>query len=278
MVNRTFAFLSGAVTLIFMAGTSFAAPGVGDELSISVTNKFGDVFTNLMVVQILGDGLVLENVSGQIKVKYADLPPPVREKYEPLAAGIVEKEQTEGALTAVYFAHMQELQAEQSRQQATQQQYEQQQADSRSEKKLQYLIFRIPNQDWRLTVINLGFGPLERQADDNQYFLQGSPGSSGSKLSLFVVKPANDGTNHDDVLSYYWSKAARDPLIDARSVDIERTDKFDRVFYVAQGVPNVNFYFAFKGRWVDVHIAKWPFVKGDEKLFADFEEYLSYGE
>jgi hypothetical protein len=261
-----------------MAGTSFAAPGVGDRSSISVTNKFGDVFTNLTVAQILGDGLVLENASGQIKVKYANLPPPVREKYEPLAAGIVEKEQTEGALTTVYLAHMQELQAEQSRQRVTEQQHEQQQADSRVASTYQYMIFRIPNQNWSLTVVDLDFGSFERHVDDNQYTLQGSPGPGGSKLSLFVEKPANAGTNNDDVLSYYWPKAAHDPLIDPQSVDIERADKFDRVFYVAQGVPNVNFYFAFKGRWVDVHIAKWPFASGDEKLFADFEAYFSYGE
>lgn len=278
MVNRVFTFLAVAVTLYFTAETSFAALGVGDRLSISVTNKFGDVFTNLTVAQILGDGLILENASGQMKVKYGDLPPLVREKYEPLATGIVEKEQTEGALTAVYLAHMQELQAEKSQQRATEQEHEQQQADSRSESNFQYLIIRIPNQNWRLTVVNLDFGSFERHLDDNQYILQGSTGPSGCKLSLFVEKPANDGTNNDAVLDYYWSKAAHDPLIDARSVDIERTDKFDRVFYVAQGVPNVNFYFAFKGRWVDMHIAKWPFVKGDEKLFADFEAYFSYGE
>jgi hypothetical protein len=243
-----------------------------------VTNKFGDVFTNLTVAQILGDGLVLENASGQMKVKYADLPPTVREQYQPLAAGIVEKEQMEGALTAAYLAHTQKMQAEQSRQRTVEEQHEQQQADSRSEEDLQYLIIRIPNQNWRLTVVNLQFGSLEKHVDDDQFILQGSPGPSGCKLSLFVEKPANDGTNHDDVLNYYWSKAAHDPLIDAQSVNIERTDKFDRVFYVAQGVPNVNFYFFFKGRWVDVHIAKGTFVKGDEKLFAVFEENLSYGE
>jgi hypothetical protein len=243
-----------------------------------VTNNFGDVFTNLTVAQILGDGLILENASGQIKVKYADLPPPVCEKYEPLAAAVVEKEQTEGALTAVYVAHMQEQQAEQSRQRATEQQNEQQQADSRLDSNLQYLIFPIPNQNWKITVVNLQFGSFEKKINDNQYFLQGSPGPTGSKLSLFVEKPANDGTNNDDVLNYFWSKAAHDPLIDAQSVDIEKTDKFDRVFYAAQGVPNVNFYFAYKGWWVDVHIVKWPFVKGDEKLFADFEAHFFYGE
>ncbi len=41
---------------------------------------------------------------------------------------------------------------------------------------------------------------------------------------------------------------------------------------------NVNYYFAFRDRWVDVHISKLPFAQEDEKLFAAFDKTLSYGD
>jgi hypothetical protein len=275
--------LAVAVILFFMAGTSFAAPGVGDKLSISVTNKFGDVFTNLTVAQILGDGLVLENASGQMKVKYNDLPPAVREKYQPLAAGVVQKERLEGVLTAAYLARTEELQAEQSRQRAAREANESEQANlqsgaSQSERPLQGLMIKVPNQDWNITIMNPGLNALDRHVNGDELVLRGIPGTNGFNLSLFVELPANDGMSNDDVFNYYWARAAQDPLIEQDSVKIERTGKFVIVAYTAQGVPNANYYFAYKGRWVDVHISKWPFEAADGRLFTEFEEHLSYGE
>ena len=43
-------------------------------------------------------------------------------------------------------------------------------------------------------------------------------------------------------------------------------------------MPNVNYYFAFKGRWIDVHISKLPRGRDDEQIFAAFEKNLSYQE
>ena len=282
-MNRTFTFLAAIVISFLAAQSSFSAPGVGDKLSISVTNKFGDVFTNLTVAQILGDGLVLENVSGQMKVKYADLPPAVREKYQPLAAGIVEKQQKEGAFTAAYLAHAQELQAEAARQRVVREANESEQANSRSEanqsgQPLQSVIIAVPNEDWKIFMMNPGLTSIDRYANGDELVLHGVPGTNGFNFSLFVELPANDGTNNDDVFNCYWAKAAQDPLIKKDSVKVERKAKFVIVAYIAQGVPHANYYFAYKGRWVDVHIAKWPFEAQDGRLFTEFEEHLSYGE
>jgi hypothetical protein len=262
----------------FAAQSSFSAPGVGDKLPISVTNKFGDVLTNLTVAQILGDGLVLENASGQMKVKYENLPPAVREKYQPLAAGIVEKQQTEGALTAAYLAHTEQLQAEQSRLQAAREAKELSD-DIASGQKVQCIRIGVPNQDWSITMMNPGLKALDRQADGDLLSVRGLPGTNGFNLSLFVQPAADNGTNHMDAFKYYWSQTANSSLVDANSMRMEKKEKFVIVAYTVQGQPNANYYFANKGRWVDVHISKWPFdAEADGRLFTEFGEYLSYGE
>jgi hypothetical protein len=77
-MRRTLAFLTAAV-ISLMAAKPVAAdpaiPGVGDRLSLSITNKYGDVLTNPTVAQILVDGLVLQTGTTAMKVKYEDLPP-----------------------------------------------------------------------------------------------------------------------------------------------------------------------------------------------------------
>jgi hypothetical protein len=283
-VNRIFTFSTAATILFLAAQVSFSAPGVGDKLSLSVTNKFGDVFTNLTVAQILGDGLVLGNASGEVKVKYENLPPAIREKYQPLAAGIVEKEQTNGALTAAYLAHTEELQGEAAREQAAREANENAQANSQSganqsEQSLQSIIIKVPNEDWKISILNPGLVALDRRVDGDELVLRGKPGTNGCNLSLFVEMPANDGASNDDVFNYYWAQAAQDPRIEQDSIKIERKEKFVIVAYTVQGVPNANYYFAYGGRWVDVHIWKWPFdAEADGRLFTEFENHLSYGE
>lgn len=264
--------------LLLSKQNSFSSPGVGDKLSISVTNKFGDVFTNLTVVQVLGDGLVLEHSAGQLKIKYEDLPQNIRAEYQSLSTNLVEKQKSKNANVAAFITVEKRLQAEQSQNRAAQEQNEQPETDNQPAQNIEYWIIRIPNQDWKLTVANLGFGPLQKVDDDNYTKYETSPGPDGWRLSISIGQPVNGGTSHDDVMNNYWGSQANNPLINQQSVNIERTDRFDRVFCVAQSVPNVNFYFAHEGSWVNVHIAKWPFVQGDEKKFAEFEQCLSYGE
>src|SRR5262249_39966302 len=104
------------VMLNFAIHVSSAADGaVGEHLSISVTNKSGDVFRDLVVAKVFSDGLVLEHKAGQLKVKFADLPQDVREKYEPLAAAAQDKEQQKAAGNAVYVAAQQQAQAEEAK-------------------------------------------------------------------------------------------------------------------------------------------------------------------
>jgi hypothetical protein len=285
-MRRTFALLTAAIILLLAAKPTAAAPkvpAVGDQLSLSLTNKYGDVLANPTVAQILGDGLVLQRGTMAMKVKYEDLPPDISKKYQSLAAGIIKKEETQGAATAAYVAYTQQLQAEQARQLAAQQaqendQAKEEQAKSQSTGAPKYLSIAIPNQNWKIVIADLGFGNWQKQEGNNQFVLHGQTGPGGFRLVLLVEGSVNNLPGNDPVYNFYWSNMAHDSLIDAQSVKVGRTDKFIKVAYSAQGQPNVNYFFAYQGEWVDVHLAKGAVELGDDKLFAEFESALSCGE
>jgi hypothetical protein len=242
------------------------------HLSISVTNNYGDVFTNLVVAKVLGDGLVLEHQAGQLKVKYADLPLEVREKYEPLAAAASARDTQDAAGNAAYLAVQRQAQAEQARLNALREKNQ----PPRLATPISKLRIDVFKQGWAITVLNPGLREVSRRLGGAQFAYQAiSP--SGFNLSVFVEAPAGSGLANRDVFDYYWAKTSRNPLIDERSIRIETLARFVKVSYTSLNIPNVNYYFAFKGRWVDVHISKSHFISGDDKFLADFEEALSYG-
>ncbi|HYV29516.1 MAG TPA: hypothetical protein VEO53_00185, partial [Candidatus Binatia bacterium] len=62
-INRTFS-TAALLSLLSHLPTSLGAIAA-ERLSICLTNKSGDVFTNLSVGKVLGDGLLLEKAAGQ---------------------------------------------------------------------------------------------------------------------------------------------------------------------------------------------------------------------
>ncbi len=284
-MKQTFTFLAAAVILLLAAKPVAAAPavpGIGDQLSLSITNKYGDVLTNPTVTQILGDGLVLERGAMAMKVKYDDLPPDIRQTYRALTAGVIKKELKQGVATAFYLAYTGQLQAEQADHQAAQEAQENQEVLARTPPQSaptnEYVMIPIPNQGWKVSFINLGFSNWDKKQDNNnQFIVHGLPGANGFDLILLVDAPANNLPGNDPVYNYFWSNMAHDSLIDAQSVKTERKDKFIKVSYSAQGQPNVNYFFAYQGSWVDLHLAKPSVEPGDDKLFAGFDNSLSYG-
>src|SRR5258708_36960502 len=118
LINADFGL---GVILNFMVQVSSASDtALREQLSISVTNRYGDIFTNLVVAKILRDGLVLEHKAGQLKVNFADLPPDVREKYQPLAVAAEDKEKKAAAANAAFVAAQRRRQAESARVRAVQ--------------------------------------------------------------------------------------------------------------------------------------------------------------
>jgi hypothetical protein len=68
-----------------------------------------------------------------------------------------------------------------------------------------------------------------------------------------------------------------DSAIDAQSVKVEKKDKFTKISYTAQGQPNANYFFAYQGQWVDIHVSKGSSDPGDQNMLAQFDNDLAYG-
>lgn len=283
-MRQTLAILATVAISLLMAKPVAAAPdvtGVGDRLSLSITNKYGDILANPTVVQILGDGLVLQSGTMAMKVKYEDLPAEVSRKYQPLAAGIMQKAEKQDAANAAYFAYARQLQAEQAQHLAAQTAQEEEQAKEKAQGEAagnpQLLNIAIPNQNWNLLIANLGFGEWNKQQDSNHFVLYSQPGSNSFNLVLIVETPANNLPGNDPVYNFYWANMANNSQIDPQTVKVEKRDKFIKVGYTAQNQPNVNYFFACHGQWVDVHLSKASLDAGDDKSFAAFDNDLSYG-
>jgi hypothetical protein len=262
--------------ILALAGLFSCLPTLaGETLSICVTNKSGEVFTNLSVGKVLGDGLLLENSAGQFKVKYADLPADVREKYQAGAQAAAQKEQADAEANARYVAGQRKYQAEEARLRATRK-LQEQKAPAATPAATGRLKIEVPNQGWSIVIWNCGFGRLETDSGSRQFVCRGMAGN-GLNLSIFVESPEGTGMRPEDVYAFYWPKASRNPLMDLRSVKMETLARFVKVSYTTAGMPNVNYYFAHKGKWVDVHISMLSDAATANKAFEEFESQLSYG-
>ncbi|HUR44572.1 MAG TPA: hypothetical protein VMZ27_01760 [Candidatus Saccharimonadales bacterium] len=260
---------------LFLPECAFAASGIGDKLSISVTNKSGDIFSSVSVANIMPDGLLLENRSGQVKVRFEDLPADLRAKYEPLAAAARQKQMRVAQANAAYLASQKDVEA--AREQVRLDRKKEAEAKQAQMALLEPLAVEVPNEGWKIVIPNQGFGKLHTQSESGQFTCRGQT-KDGFIISVFVESPqGKGGTKNEDVHAYYWPRASRNPLIEEKSIKTEQKNKFVKVSYTTLDIPNVNFYFSYKGRWVDVHISKTGFTKEDEKRFADFESILSYG-
>ena len=83
---------------------------VSEILPLSITNKYGDVFTNLTLTKVTADGVLLAHKAGSTKVKFADLPEELREKYQPLAVEAANRQKEEGRATRAFLARTDQLQ------------------------------------------------------------------------------------------------------------------------------------------------------------------------
>jgi len=242
-----------------------------ERLPVCVTNKSGDVFTNLVVGKILGDGHLLENSAGQFKVRYDDLPAEVREKYKTGALAAAQKERSDAEANARFVASQQNFQTERAQLQAARKAREQKPTAPATNLKIE-----IPNQGWSIGILNCGFGRLETESNGGQFVCRGMA-ENGLNLSIFVESPGGNGMSAEDVFKFYWPKASRNPLLDPRSVKVEKQERFVKVGYTTAGMPNVNYYFAHKGKWTDVHISMFSDAATANKAFEDFQSRLSYG-
>ena len=136
----------------------------------------------------------------------------------------------------------------------------------------------IPNQEWSISLEAPTFAHGHGQQEGANYVYRAN--SNRFNLSIFVEPQAKDGGSKE-CYEFYWPQASRNPLIRKPTVKVSHTDKFYRVEYdIAEGSVaqrNVNYYFKFDGKWVDVHISITNPTTDDEALVAKFDKGLNYG-
>ena len=143
-------------------------------------------------------------------------------------------------------------------------------------------IIPITGEGWALECDTPMLSDRKESNKDGNFFFGAS--TDRFTISAFVEGPQGGKTN-EDCYHFYWAKISRNPKITKDSVSISHTEKYYRVQYDL-AIPfedrtvtdrNVNYYFVFQNRWVDVHISVINPQKEDEVIFAAFDKSLTYG-
>jgi hypothetical protein len=137
----------------------------------------------------------------------------------------------------------------------------------------------IPGQGWLVEFTAPPLLEFQGQTQNKSFIFQGVD-RKGFNLSMFVEEPKNSQAGHEACFDFYWPKAKRNPLIDPTTVKIDKTPKFTKVTYQIKAGDsfslNVNYYFAFQHRWIDLHVSKFPPAPEDEQKLTAFEKSIAY--
>jgi hypothetical protein len=145
-------------------------------------------------------------------------------------------------------------------------------------------VVTIPGQGWEIAMETPPLANFAGQAKPKGFQFRATSGEDGFNVSIFVEQPQGHEKTHEAVFNHYWPMAKQNPLIDASSIKVTKTAKFVKVAYrfdlgqADKDAKNrqVNYYFFFKDRWIDVHISKMPLAESDDKVFDAFERALAY--
>ena len=137
----------------------------------------------------------------------------------------------------------------------------------------------IPNEGWFISFEAPPLTEVTQSDHSGDFSLSGT--SHRFNLSLFVEKPRDQGKSHRDCRDYYWSRASKNPRIVKKSISFSENDRYARVQCDtrASGIlqTHVNYYFAFRDKWVDVHISLADPTPEDQQIFETFDKTLRYG-
>lgn len=144
-------------------------------------------------------------------------------------------------------------------------------------------VIRIPGETWAIAFESPALLGGQESTRDGNFAFRANSGLFN--LSLFVELPQGKGETHKDCYQHYWPMASRNPMIDMASVQVRETEEYVRAQYDATAEMSgkkvrqrsVNYYIAYQGKWIDVHIS---FVEPGEKdasLFDTFDRTLAYG-
>ncbi|MDH3287559.1 MAG: hypothetical protein OEP48_07535 [Betaproteobacteria bacterium] len=134
------------------------------------------------------------------------------------------------------------------------------------------MVVTIPGDGWHLFIDVPPILNLDGKSRDGRFRFIASETVTGITLS---VHTENSGAESDErCRDAHWSKTARNPIIDQTTVRMYSSDVFSAVTYNIEGeyrgqhakASNGHFYFTKMDKCVDVHVSKYPYVDGDEKI------------
>ena len=141
---------------------------------------------------------------------------------------------------------------------------------------------KVPDEGWKIIFDSPPLSNTQHSSKPGGYAYRGN--SERFNLSLYVEPPEGTGDSHEDCYSFYWPQASRNPLIAKDTILKTQTPRFVSVQYDIvtefEGKPirstNINYYFAFRGKWVDVHVSIIEPTSADAKILAEFGKSLEY--
>ena len=144
------------------------------------------------------------------------------------------------------------------------------------------LEVKIPREGWSISFDAPSLSNKQDSSRSGGYAFRGNSGRFN--VSLFVEEPGGAGDTHQACYEFYWNQASRNPLIAKDTVSKSETPKFVSVQYdivtEVAGKPirmtNVNYYFAFRGKWIDIHASVIEATPSDAAILDAFEASLDY--
>lgn len=123
---------------------------------------------------------------------------------------------------------------------------------------------------------------IQGQLEGDRYKFFGQSTEKGIWVS-FHAEPWTTGGNKE-CKDTYWGLAAKNPIIEEDSAKSVDNDRFSMVYYLIDGEyegqkvksANASFYFVNGNSCYDVHVSKFPFAEGDEKIVTGFGKNLKY--
>lgn len=140
----------------------------------------------------------------------------------------------------------------------------------------------IPDANWMIEFESPVLGKMQESRSEKDFAVSAS--AERFNLSIFVGQPHGDGTSHEECYKFYWAQLSRKPQIAKETVTASAHDKYHRVQYDAAfklgdetfKQRNVNYFFIYENRWVNVHISFLQPTDEDAKVIAAFDNSLQY--
>ena len=140
-----------------------------------------------------------------------------------------------------------------------------------------------PGKHWGLAFKSPPFVSSSSGLTEGGYVYKASS-EDGFNLSVFIENRQNEDHGHKACADHYWPSAKQNPMIDPSTVVTKQRKNCVSVSYRIRGeqdnftfdIPNINLYFEYNDKWVDIHISKFPFKSTDQVLLDNFVDSLTY--